>query len=241
MKDTPAKIDLCIVIPVYNEQDAIGNVLNEWVAMLDSLYINYQLHCYNDGSKDQSADVLERAASEHQGKVVVINKSNSGHGPTILRGYRETASKANWIFQMDSDNEMGSSTFGKLWAQREEYDFLLGRRSGRAQPLPRKVISKISRLVVRCFYGASVWDVNAPYRLMRSEVFQELYNQIPDDTFAPNVIISGFVGRNKLRYYEVGVEHQDRQTGEVSIKKWKLFKAAMRSFKQTILFSFKKA
>ena len=90
---------------------------------------------------------------------------------------------------------------------------------------------------MKLFYGKSIWDVNTPYRLMRASVFTDIYSQIPEDTFAPNVIISGMAADQKLRCYETRVPQKDRQTGEVSIKKWKLLKAAMRSFMQTILFS----
>lgn len=232
--------ELCLVVPVYNEEEAIGPVLVEWCAMLDQLGIDYRILAYNDGSKDNTANILNEMAAQYPGKIEAINKSNEGHGPTILRGYRDASARCQWIFQMDSDNEMGSTTFHKLWAAREEKDFLLGQRDGRVQPLPRKIISFVSRSVVRFFYGQSVWDVNAPYRLMRVSCLSELFNKIPADTFAPNVIISGYVGKKKLRFQEFEVAHQDRQTGEVSIKKWKLLKAAMRSFKQTISFSFTK-
>ncbi len=235
-----AEFELGLVVPVYNEEEAIGQVLTEWCGLLDHMGMRYQIYAYNDGSKDGTAQVLNDAAVAHPGKVVAINKDNEGHGPTILRGYRDASARCQWIFQMDSDNEMGSATFPKLWEARAEKDFLLGQRDGRQQPLPRKVISWVSRMVVSIFYGKSIWDVNAPYRLMRAEKFAPIYQAIPADTFAPNVIISGFVGRHKMRFQEFEVPHQDRQTGEVSIKKWKLLKAAMRSFKQTICFSFNK-
>ncbi len=238
-KDNNEEQSLCLVIPVYNEEEAIANVLVEWCDTLSSLAIDFKILCYNDGSKDNSADVLNKIAAERPNQIIATNKPNEGHGPTILRGYREGAKMADWIFQIDSDNEMGSASFKSMWEQREGYDFLLGRRDGRAQPLPRKLISMVSRMVVRVFYGKSVWDVNAPYRLMRSAAFDELFQKIPHDTFAPNVIVSGYVGKKHLKFKEIDVSHQDRQTGEVSIKKWKLLKAAARSFYQTISFSFK--
>jgi len=120
---------------------------------------------------------------------------------------------------MDSDNEMGPETFPMLWKDRENYDFLLGQRDGRIQALPRKVISLVSRCVISFFYGKSVYDVNAPYRLMRSASFAKVFDKIPSDTFAPNVIISGFVGLKKLRFKEYEVPHRERTTGKVSIKK----------------------
>ena len=230
--------DLIVVMPVYNEEGAIGSVLDSWVAKLDSMQLDYEIHPYNDGSKDRTADILAACAAKHPGKIVAHNKPNSGHGPTILQGYRENAEKAEWLFQIDSDDEMTPDSFDQLWNKRENCDFLTGQRDGRKQALPRKIISAVSRLSVRIFYGKSVWDVNTPYRLMRTAVFKEVFEAIPADTFAPNVILSGMAARKKFRCFEMPVPQRDRRTGEVSIKKWKLFKAAVRSFSQTIRFSF---
>lgn len=230
---------LAIVIPVYNEEGAIAAVLQKWVSKLDDMDISYSINAYNDGSKDHTAEILAQSASEFPGKISVCNKPNSGHGPTILKGYNDTAAHGySWVFQIDSDDEMGPESFDQLWAQRENYDFLVGIRDGRKQQLPRKIISFVSRLCVRIFYGKSVWDVNTPYRLMRVSEFSNIFKNIPADTFAPNVIISGMAARKKMRCFEMPVPQRDRQTGEVSIKKWKLLKAAMKSFRQTIFFAF---
>ncbi|MBQ8124303.1 MAG: glycosyltransferase family 2 protein [Kiritimatiellae bacterium] len=229
---------LCVVMPVYNEQDAIGPVLEKWDAALKGLCIDYEIRPYNDGSKDNSLSVMRNVA-EKLGGVKVKDKPNGGHGNTILTGYREAAKDGfDWVFQIDSDDEMGPEKFNALWSRRNDYDFLVGIRDGRVQALPRKIISFVSRLCVRMFYGKSVWDVNTPYRLMRVTAFSSFYEAIPMTTFAPNVILSGLAARHKLRCFETRVPQHDRTTGEVSIKKWKLLKAAAKSFWQTILFSF---
>ena len=233
---------LAIIMPVYNEEAVIGSVLDKWANALDALGIEYQLHPYNDGSRDGSLSQMKNAAERHPGRIVPHDKPNGGHGPTILQGYREAADNGfDWIFQIDSDDEMGPESFGTLWAHRADYDFLAGYRDGRLQPLPRRIISAISRMTVKLFYGKSIWDVNTPYRLMRATAFARIYHVIPVNTFAPNVIISGMVAKNHLRFFEMPVPQHNRTTGEVSIKKWKLLKAAMKSFWQTIGFSWKKS
>ena len=229
---------LCVVMPVYNERDAIGPVLEKWDAALRELGVDYEIRPYNDGSKDDSLAVMRDVASKLGSRVVVRDKPNGGHGNTILTGYRETANDGfDWVFQIDSDDEMGPEKFDELWSRRDGYDFLVGMRDGRVQALPRKVISFASRLSVRLFYCKSIWDVNTPYRLMRVSAFRGFYEKIPLTTFAPNVILSGLAARHKLRCFETKVPQHDRTTGEVSIKKWKLLKAAIRSFWQTIAFA----
>lgn len=230
---------LCVVMPVYNEEAAIGGVLRKWHKTLSALGIDFEIRAWDDGSRDSSLMSMQLVADELGARVVIRNKPNEGHGPTLLRAYRDAADAGfEWIFQVDSDDEMGPGRFATLWEQRVEHDFLVGRREGRRQAWPRKLVSWVSRFCVRVFFGKGVWDVNAPYRLMRTASFRDYLARIPSDTFAPNVILSGLAARDRLRMLEIAVPQHERTTGEVSIRKWKLLGAAAKSFAQTVDFAF---
>lgn len=229
---------LAVIIPVYNEEAVIGQVLEAWYQQLSCLKTDFTIFAYNDGSEDQSRARILEVAAKHPERIVLKDKGNSGHGPTVLLGYREAAATGfDWIFQVDSDGEMTPDAFPALWAQREHYDILAGIRIGRRQPLARKIISLVSRWSVRMFYGKTIQDVNIPYRLMRVSSLKSIWELIPADTFAPNVIISGMVAVWNLRYVELPVLQHERRTGEVSIRKWKLLRAAVLSFFQTFVFA----
>lgn len=227
---------LAIVIPVYNESQIISTVINDWITCLNNSGIPADIHLYNDGSTDNTLDEL--AAFKNNDSVFIHDKQNSGHGPTILKGYRDNSSY-EWIFQIDSDNEMSPDNFEQFWIKRSNYDILLGSRSQRSQTFIRKMISLVSRLSIRIFYGSGIWDVNAPYRLMRGSVLSNQILRIPTDTFAPNVIISGLMCKENRRVMEIPLPHNERTTGEVSLRKFRLFMAAFKSFLQIILFRIK--
>ena len=123
--------ELIVVMPVYNEAECIQNVLSEWRDALENLGIDFQIVALNDGSKDQTATGLEAFAED--ARFQIVNKANSGHGPTILEGYRDAVSRAKWVFQVDSDDEMKPASFGELWKRREKYDALFGYRHNREQ------------------------------------------------------------------------------------------------------------
>lgn len=231
------KNELSIIMPVYNESEAIGPVLDKWLATLNSTAIDYAIHVYNDGSRDNTLPILHEYARKHAGKVVIHDKPNSGHGPTILLGYRENCA-SDWIFQVDSDDELGPDEFMDAWKLRENHDFVIGYRQGRKSPLSRSIVSRMSRTVVGLFYGWGIADVNSPYRLYRNSAFAEFFNKLPEHTFAPNVALAGIAALKKLRIAQIPVQFKDRTTGEASIKKWKLIKAAFRSFGQTIAVRF---
>ena len=79
---------LCVVMPVYNEQEAIGPVLEKWDAALKDLGIDYEIRPYNDGSRDGSLAVMREVAGRLGPQIDVRDKPNGGHGNTILTGYR---------------------------------------------------------------------------------------------------------------------------------------------------------
>jgi len=227
---------LTVVMPVYNEDEVIAGVLEEWCTELRRLGINYELHVYNDESTDDTLRKINEVAKKNN-ELNIIDKLNSGHGPTILGGYRQ--SNSDWIFQTDSDNEINPDQFEKLWAKRGENDFIIGIRTNRESPISRKIVSFISKWTVRLFYGKGVSDVNCPYRLYKNEKFAECFKIIAPDTFAPNVILSGIACFRRMKIIEVPVEFSPRTTGEVSIQKWKLLKVAVKSWWQTVSFRMK--
>ena len=226
--------DLIVVMPAYNEEGAIAQVLTHWAETLSALDVNYLIVVYNDGSNDGTLSCLNYIAQQNP-RITIVDKLNSGHGPTILKGYCDHI-ESPWIFQIDSDGELGPSQFGLLWEKRDEYEFLIGKRIQRRSSRLRKMLTWASRCIVWLCYGQAVFDVNCPYRLFRPAFFGEYLQQIPKNTFAPNLIISGIASHLRLRIFQANVVHTERMTGEVSIRKWKLLKAALISSIQTVLF-----
>jgi len=226
---------LSVIIPVYNEETVIKEVILSWLYILRALKIDFAINVYNDGSTDSSPNILTEL-EKYNKEVSIIDKPNSGHGATILEGYK--SSNSTWVFQVDSDNEIKSNSFPELWKNKENYDLIIGCRNRRKNVLARRFISFVSSKVVRMFYGSGVKDVNSPYRLFRMDKFYNILRRIPSDSFAPNILLTGFAIKKSLRILELSVPYNHRTTGIVSIKKLQLLKAVFRSFVQTIFFSF---
>ena len=226
--------ELIVVMPVYNEAECISTVLNDWSAALSDLAIDFEIRALNDGSTDETAQVL--AAYDKDARIVVVNKANSGHGPTILQGYREASSRADWVFQVDSDDEMRSQAFANFWKRRDKYDAIFGVRVAREQDSARRFLSAGSRATIKFLYGRGVRDVNVPYRLMRAQILAPIVAAIPDDTFAPNILISGVLGKKRRRVLNLPVLHENRKTGTGSLTSSKVWKVAARALGQTLRF-----
>jgi glycosyltransferase involved in cell wall biosynthesis len=224
---------LVVVMPVYNEEEGVVAVVEDWLRSLDALLSDFRILVLNDGSRDGTLSKLRVFAED--ARVCVIDKVNEGHGPTILRGYREAVTRAEWVFQVDSDDEIHASEFVTLWQQREGHDFLFGERTDRPQGLARYVVSACSRLVVHALCGRAVHDVNVPFRLMRADALSAFLPQIPADTFAPNLVIAGLAARSHARVLNVPVRCTMRATAPVSLTGWSVWRAALRSLRQSLV------
>ena len=224
--------ELSIVMPVYNEAKVVGHVVSTWADEMARLEIDYEFLIYDADSSDGTLDILHEFA-EAWPQVHVIVCPRLLHGPSIHRGYSEV--QGDWVFQMDSDNEMGPEAFQALWEQRDSHDFLLGYREGRESPLARRIVTGVSRGAVRLLFGAGVLDVNSPYRLIRRTELRKLLALIPEDTVAPNVILCGLAARRRLRLYECGVRHHSRRVGTAPLTKLNLWKVSATALAQTLL------
>ncbi len=234
--DKNKPLALAVVMPVYNQEDTIETVIDEWLVQLSNLAVSFLLHVYNDGSTDATRDILKRLAGTHDA-LRIHHKANAGHGPTILQGYRENA-RATWIFQVDSDDEVSAAHFEAFWRHRHAYDFVIANRRGRQASVSRKLLSWTARSLVHALYGGSVHDVNAPYRLLRVAAFKPCFSAIPAHYFAPNLVITGYAAFHDLKTLERDVPHRSRVTGDVTRSSGHIVKGSLLALWQTIVFRF---
>lgn len=107
--------NLYIIMPAYNEEANIGQVIRQWYPVVDKIGGESRLVIINDGSRDATYQKIKEAESLYP-RLVGINKENEGHGATILKGYRYAIEKgADYIFQTDSDGQTLSEEFWQFW------------------------------------------------------------------------------------------------------------------------------
>ena len=108
--------ELYAIIPAYNEQDTIKQVVSDWQVITDAGGV---LVVIDDGSKDNTYSILKELESD---SIVVLTKENGGHGDTLLYGYQYAINHgAKYIFQTDSDGQTNAAEFGAFWEERDKY------------------------------------------------------------------------------------------------------------------------
>ena len=207
--------DVAVVIPVFNEEKLIGECINEWLNVLDSVNLNYEILIIDDGSSDATISIVERYGDNQN--IQIIIKQNEGHGPTILAGYKRAVGIAEWVFQADSDNEINPNQFSALWSRRQGQDAVIAWRQGRDQTTVRRLVTFFARVTTKVLFRCHLRDVNIPFRLIRSETLAILLEKIPSDTFAPNIALSGALSLMNFQVEECPVVFNERIVGESSL------------------------
>jgi hypothetical protein len=95
------------------------------------------------------------------------------------------------------------------------------------------------RWTLRVLFGTRLYDANVPFKVFRRSLWLEAERFIPADTLAPSLFLAVYADRRKFDIRHVDVPHRERQTGTVSIRRWKLMKFCVRAFGQLVRFRFR--
>jgi len=211
------KDNLYIIIPAYNEEANIEKVVDEWHLVVEGINRNSKLVVLNDESTDSTLNILHKLEKKYN-QLIVIDKRNSGHGGTILQGYKYAIGKgAKFIFQTDSDGQTLTSEFMEFWRKREKYDMIIGHRNSREDGISRIVVTKILKMVISLIFRVNIPDANTPFRLMESKALEQCLKFVPADFNLSNIVISvSMIKLNKkCRWYPI--TFRPRQGGVNSI------------------------
>ncbi|MCR5389719.1 MAG: glycosyltransferase family 2 protein [Lachnospiraceae bacterium] len=224
---------LYMIIPAYNESANIAQLVDDWYPVIEAHDGGgkSRMVIIDDGSKDDTFAILEKLA-ESRPLLKPITKPNSGHGATILHGYKYAISEgADYIFQTDSDGQTKASEFEDFWKRRRRYDMVIGWRRSREDGASRVFVTNVLRLVVRLVFGVKVRDANTPYRLMKRETLEKYINIIPDDYFLTNVVISVIFKKKNLAVRYLPITFRPRQGGVNSINIRKITGIGLQALK----------
>jgi hypothetical protein len=169
----------------------------------------------------------------------VVSKKQGGHGAAVMDGYRRALDAGPaWVFQTDSDGEIAAGEFRLLWQQREQSPFILGCRRQRQETWTRRGITRGVSWLLWLGWGCHVRDANVPFRLMRARELAALLEDVPADSFAPNIFLSIVAAQHGLDVHSVSVQHRGRQGGSSSLVTWRLLRVCARCARELLAFRF---
>lgn len=220
-----------IVMPAYNEEASIEQVVKEWYVNLEDKGKESRLVVADSGSTDKTHDILVKLKEQYP-QLEILSETNQYHGPKLIALYDYAIKNgADYIFQTDSDGQTDPNEFKSFWEQIDKYDCILGYRHNRGDGKHRAFIERVVCLLVRLYFGVRVPDANAPFRLMRASVVGKYLYKLPSDFNIPNIMLTTYFCYKKERTLFKKITFQPREKGKSSLNIPKIIKIGMKAMK----------
>lgn len=212
------KKELSIVIPVYNEEENLPELLRRTCSAGKELQTDFEIILVDDGSFDRSAELIRVAAREFPDRIVgVFLSSNFGQHAAVMAGFE--ISRGSYVVTMDADLQNPPEELGKLLdALRSGYDVVGSIRQNRRDTFFRRLSSKlVNHMVRKLCRGKTMQDYGCMLRGYARPVVAALLKCPEQGKFIPMLAMA--FARKTI---EIPVRHAERTRGKSKYGFWKL-------------------
>ncbi len=202
-------MDLSLVIPLFNEEESLSE-LTDWIHRVCSeMNIDYEIIYIDDGSTDNSWNMLSELKQKYHAIKGIKFKRNYGKSAALDTGFK--AAQGNVIITMDADLQDSPDEIPDFYAmiKSNNFDLVSGWKQKRQDPLSKRIPSKFFNWVTRKLSGIPLNDFNCGLKAYSKEltknieVYGEMHRYIP--------VIAKKEGFDKIG--EKVVNHQARKYG----------------------------
>ncbi|MEZ2578058.1 undecaprenyl-phosphate 4-deoxy-4-formamido-L-arabinose transferase [Buttiauxella ferragutiae] len=198
-----------VVIPVYNEQESLPELIKRTTAACETLGKDYEILLVDDGSSDNSADMLSDAAEAPGSHIVaVLLNRNYGQHNAIMAGFSHVT--GDLIITLDADLQNPPEEIPRLVAKADEgFDVVGTVRQNRQDSWFRKRASRLINRLIQGTTGKSMGDYGCMLRAYRRHIIDAMLNCHERSTFIP--ILANTFARKAT---EISVHHAEREFGD---------------------------
>ncbi|MBI5604960.1 MAG: glycosyltransferase family 2 protein [Deltaproteobacteria bacterium] len=201
-------MDLSVIIPVFNEAKNIPILLKELKEVLEPSEYSYEILCVDDGSLDETFNILKEAVSQWNFLKVVRLRKNFGQTAALSAGF--DLAEGDIIITMDGDLQNDPRDIPSLVKKiKEGYDLVSGWREKRQDPfLSRRLPSMIANKIISWVTGVNLHDYGCTLKAFKKDVAKHirLYGEM--HRFIP--AIASWIG---VTIAEIPVNHRSRKFG----------------------------
>ena len=202
-------MDISIVVPLYNEAESLPE-LETWIArVMRENSFSYEILFINDGSTDESWEVIKKLQEQNPCVKGVCFRRNYGKSPALNTGFQRA--QGDVVITMDADLQDSPDEIPELYRMitQDGYDLVSGWKKKRYDPLSKTIPTKLFNATARAVSGIYLHDFNCGLKAYRKkvvkhiEVYGDMHRYIP--------FLAKAAGFKKIG--EKVVHHQARKYG----------------------------
>jgi len=206
--DDAARVDLSVVVPLYNEKDNLAELHQQLVQALDPLGRPFELVLVDDGSRDGTREALVELEQCDRRVRAVLLRRNFGQTAAFSAGFER--SQGAIVVTSDGDLQNDPADIPRLVAklEQEDLDMVCGWRQTRHDPLSKRIPSFFANRLISWSTGVALHDYGCSLKVMRGELARglRLYGEM--HRFIPAV-----ASWSGVTLAEVPVNHRPRTRG----------------------------
>jgi dolichol-phosphate mannosyltransferase len=198
---------LSVIIPFYNEAGSIDSALAEVVEVLRGLPFEFEIIAINDGSTDESGEILAAWAKKIPELKIKVHAKNLGQEAGWWSGFH--AASGDTIVTSDGDGQNDFHDVPQMLSLLSEYDAVFGQRIRREDPISKRIITRIAFLFRKAVLNDDIQDTGCGLKVFKKETLQHL---IPVRGFLR--FIPFLFKQAGVRFTTFAVHHRPRRSGK---------------------------
>ncbi len=214
---------ISIIVPCYNEQEALPIFYNEIMAVLSNIDCSYEIVFINDGSCDKTLEVMQELSQNNNNIFYISFSRNFGKEAAMYAGFCNT--DGDYVAVMDADMQDPPSLLPQMLdiLIPGDYDSVAARREDRkGEPPVRSWFARKFYKVINKISDADIVDGARDFRLMKRDMADAIVQMGEYNRFSKGIF--GWIGFNT---YWLPYNNVDRVAGKTKWSFWKLFKYAI--------------
>lgn len=171
---------LSVIIPAYNEAKRLPLTLIDIDKHLRDTDYSYEIIVVNDGSKDATAEIVERFSHLIKNLRLIDNKENHGKGWVVRQGMLEA--KGDVRLFTDADNSTSVDQFNKIIPYfKEGYEIVIGSRDIKGaklvppQPWHKRLAGDLGNLIIQALLLPGIWDTQCGFKAFTEEAARKIF------------------------------------------------------------------
>ncbi|HWU91553.1 MAG TPA: dolichyl-phosphate beta-glucosyltransferase [Kofleriaceae bacterium] len=235
MSNLTSFVDLSIIVPAYNEELRLAPTLDRLARFLTTQPLRTEIIVVDDGSKDDTCGVVERAMARYPNLRLLRQTPNRGKGAAVRMGM--LAARGQIRVMCDADCSMPPEQMPRLLAPivacQAEISigsrYVEGARSDAKQPFYRVLWSRLCNKVIQRSLVPGIRDTQCGFKAFTAEAARDLFRRAQIDGWAFDLEVLALARRRGYAIQEVGVEWVDDRRSRVSPLKdmWKVIREAL--------------
>ena len=176
MEETQPLPGLSVVVPAYNEEEAIGEVIDQIGLALQGAPFPYEVIAVDDGSRDQTAEILRRRPVR-----LLQHGRNKGYGAALKTGI--LAAEHRHVAIVDGDGTYDPGDLLKLAGLKQEFDMVVGARTGKDAKIPwaRRPAKWFLTKLANSLAETRIPDLNSGLRIIDRQVAEKFFHILPSN------------------------------------------------------------